>query len=102
MSRFDKIVSQNEGYLVSGQVGPSELTKCWPDVLASDASLSLQLSWADLTFISLVDYLCKLVDFNMYKDYPNLTRLKEKVYNIPQIKAWIEKRPEEILYTFKK
>lgn len=71
LSRFDKIVADNGGYFVNGQ-----------------------LTWADLYFVAISDYL-QLMAGNMdfFSSNPNLKALKEKVVAIPQIKAWIDKRP---------
>lgn len=71
LSRFDKIVGENGGYFVGGQ-----------------------LTWADVFFVSISGYLQKMsggLDF--FNDYPNLKALKAKVVAVPQFKAWIAKRP---------
>ncbi|KAL0280899.1 UNVERIFIED_CONTAM: hypothetical protein PYX00_002057 [Menopon gallinae] len=70
LSRFDKMVGENGGYFVGGQ-----------------------LTWADLYFIAISKYLMDMVNLDFFKDYPNLRNLNEKVVSIPQIKDWIARRP---------
>ncbi|EEB14151.1 glutathione S-transferase, putative [Pediculus humanus corporis] len=74
LKRLDKIVEENGGYFVGGQ-----------------------LTWADLYFVAVSDYLQKMAELDFFSDYPNLQSLKNKVVNIPQIKKWIEKRPADNL-----
>lgn len=71
MDRFEKIVKDNQGYFVNGQ-----------------------LTWADIYFVSLWDYLEAMsgnMDFT--KDRPFLAGLKKKVLDNKEIQAWIAKRP---------
>lgn len=54
-----------------------------------------QFSWVDIvgaSFFELISNICELPD--IISDYPNLQALQEKVFNLPQIKKWIEKRPK--------
>lgn len=52
-----------------------------------------QLSWADLFFVAVLDYLNYMAKINILENRPKLQTLKETVLAIPQIKSWIEKRP---------
>lgn len=52
-----------------------------------------QLSWADLFFVGIIEYLKYRAEVDLLKDHPNLLALKEKVMAVPQIKSWVEKRP---------
>ncbi|KAL5235185.1 hypothetical protein ACI65C_002595 [Semiaphis heraclei] len=70
MERFENIVVENNGYFVNGK-----------------------LSWADLSFVAILDYLKFRANIDLLKDRPNLQALREKVLAIPTIKSWIEKRP---------
>lgn len=54
---------------------------------------SFQLSWADLFFVGIIEYLKYRSEVDLLKGRPNLQALKEKVYAVPQIKSWVEKRP---------
>ncbi|XP_050549167.1 glutathione S-transferase-like [Daktulosphaira vitifoliae] len=73
MKKFESIVTENNGYFVNGK-----------------------LSWADLFFVSIMDYLNYMAGFDLLKEYPKLQALKASVVAIPQIKAWIAKRPNTI------
>ncbi|XP_071865375.1 glutathione S-transferase S4 [Bombus fervidus] len=53
-----------------------------------------QLSYADLFFVGISDSLNTAYESDITKDKPHLKSLKEKVLAIPNIKAWIEKRPK--------
>ncbi|XP_046829803.1 glutathione S-transferase-like [Vespa crabro] len=71
LERLDNQVKNNGGYFVGGA-----------------------LSWADFTFVALLDYLNFMSKSNIIEKYDNLKALQEKVLNIPAIKKWVEKHPE--------
>lgn len=71
LERLDAQVKKNGGHFVGGA-----------------------LTWADLTFVALLDYLNFMMGSNIIEKYENLTQLKNKVLAIPQIKSWVDKRPE--------
>ncbi|XP_035728117.1 glutathione S-transferase-like [Vespa mandarinia] len=71
LERLDNQVKNNGGYFVGGA-----------------------LSWADLTFVALLDYLNFMSKSNIIEKYDNLKALQEKVLDIPAIKKWVEKHPE--------
>ncbi|XP_011265518.2 glutathione S-transferase [Camponotus floridanus] len=73
LERLDAQVQKNGGYFVGGA-----------------------LSWADFTFVGLLDYLNFMMRENIIEKYDNLKQLKQKVEKIPSIKSWIEKRPSDI------
>lgn len=52
-----------------------------------------RLSWADLYFISLLDYCNGVLKIDVLEGYPNLIELRKKIIGIPAIKEWIENRP---------
>jgi len=58
--------------------------------------LFFQLSWADLFFVGILDYLKFRSEIDLLKDRPNLQALREKVLAVPKIKSWIEKRPSTV------
>ncbi|KAK9302918.1 hypothetical protein QLX08_005191 [Tetragonisca angustula] len=74
LERLDAQVKDNGGYFVGGA-----------------------LSWADLTFVAILDYLNFMNSSDLIEKYENLKQLKEKVLNVPAIKSWISKRPESEL-----
>jgi len=71
VDRFEKNVSDNNGYFLNGK-----------------------LSWPDLYFVSILDYLYSIIKVDLIVGRPYLTALKQKVLDIPQIKSWISKRPK--------
>ncbi|KAK2584871.1 hypothetical protein KPH14_002468 [Odynerus spinipes] len=71
LERLDTQVKNNGGYFVAGA-----------------------LSWADLTFVALLDYLNFMYKSDLIEKYDNLKALKQKVLDIPAIKDWVAKRPE--------
>lgn len=52
-----------------------------------------QLTWVDLYFVAILDYLNFMTKQDLIEKYPNLKALKEKVLAVDSIKKWIEKRP---------
>ncbi|XP_067008891.1 glutathione S-transferase [Anabrus simplex] len=71
MPKFEEVVKNNNGYFVNGK-----------------------LTWADLYFVAVLDYLNAMVGKDLLENCPGLQALKEKVLAIPSIKAWVEKRPQ--------
>ena len=71
--KFDKIVEGNPDgpYLVGSSV-----------------------TWADLYVACYLEAVQRTVDENILNDYKNLQALKGQVEALPQIKAWMEKRPQ--------
>ncbi|XP_031842255.2 glutathione S-transferase-like [Nomia melanderi] len=73
LERLDAQVKKNGGYFVGGA-----------------------LTWADITFVSILDYLNHMMKSDIIEKYENLKQLKEKVLNVPAIKAWNEKAPKSV------
>jgi len=72
LGKLEAIVKENGGYLANGK-----------------------LSWVDFFFASITELLSYAVDVaDITADYPALNALKTKIFNIPQIKNWVEKRPD--------
>ncbi|CAH1953384.1 unnamed protein product [Acanthoscelides obtectus] len=53
-----------------------------------------KLTWADVYFTSLIDYINVLVDNDIIAKAPNLQAVKNKVWSVPNIKKWMDKRPQ--------
>ncbi|XP_036147083.1 glutathione S-transferase-like [Monomorium pharaonis] len=70
LERLDAQVQKNDGYFVGGA-----------------------LSWADFTFVGLLDYLNFMMNENIVEKYENLKQLQKTVEKVPAIKRWLEKRP---------
>ncbi|KAG8283970.1 hypothetical protein J6590_003661 [Homalodisca vitripennis] len=77
MKKLDDHVAKNNGYLANGK-----------------------FSWADLYYGALSDCLNYLLGTEITDGYPNMKALKEKIFALPAIKAWVDKRPPDDL-TFK-
>lgn len=71
LERLDAQVKKNGGFFVGGA-----------------------LTWADLTFVALLDYMNFMMGHNIIEKYDNLKQLQEKVLAEPKIKSWVEKRPK--------
>ncbi|XP_066908936.1 glutathione S-transferase isoform X1 [Halyomorpha halys] len=71
LSKFDELVKENKGYLANSE-----------------------LSWGDLYFVGLADYLIRMIGFDFYEKYENLKRLRDNVLALPKIQEWINKRPK--------
>ncbi|XP_049803137.1 glutathione S-transferase-like [Schistocerca nitens] len=70
LERLNEQVKENGGYLAAGK-----------------------LTWGDIFFAALCDYMNCVAQFDITKDYPNLASLKKKISELPAIKEWISKRP---------
>ncbi|XP_067008892.1 glutathione S-transferase [Anabrus simplex] len=70
MSRFEDEVKSNNGYFVNGK-----------------------LTWADLYFVAILDYLDVMAGKDLLENRPNLQALKAKILALPSIKEWVAKRP---------
>jgi len=73
LERLNEQVKKNGGYLVGGR-----------------------LTWADIFFVSLLDYLNFMAKYDIVDKYDNLKQLREKVLAEPKIKSWVAKRPKTI------
>ncbi|XP_018334282.1 glutathione S-transferase-like [Agrilus planipennis] len=71
MERFETIAKNNNGHMACAK-----------------------LTWADMMFAGMLDYFNFMTKGNLIENYPNLQTVVDNVLNIPQIKNWIEKRPQ--------
>ncbi|EGI70563.1 Glutathione S-transferase [Acromyrmex echinatior] len=69
--KFEEQVKKNGGYLVGGK-----------------------LSWADFQWAGHCDILSSVLAVDPNEDHPELKKLVEKVRALPNVKAYIEKRPK--------
>ncbi|XP_014283897.1 glutathione S-transferase [Halyomorpha halys] len=72
LSKFDELAKENNGYLAN-----------------------CELSWGDLYFVAISDYLNTMLGFDFYEGYENLKRLRDNVLSLPKIQEWINKRPKK-------
>nr|WCC58244.1 glutathione S-transferase [Pharsalia antennata] len=70
LEKLEDQAKKNKGYFVNGR-----------------------LTWADLFFVSLLDYMSFLTKKDLIANSPNLQIVSKNVLNIPNIKAWVDKRP---------
>jgi len=70
LEKLEAIVKENNGYFALGK-----------------------LTWADLYFTAVLDYMNFMAKKDLIADHPNLKNLVEKVLAIESIKAWVNKRP---------
>jgi len=62
---------------------------------ANNGHLALgKLTWADLYFVAVLDYLNFMCSKDLTADNPNLQAVKNNVLALPAIKAWVDKRPQ--------
>ncbi|OXU20371.1 hypothetical protein TSAR_005884 [Trichomalopsis sarcophagae] len=72
LERLEEQVKRNGGHFVGGK-----------------------LTWADLYFVSLLDmFNFRSGEGDILKNKPHLKALEQKVLQLPNIKAWVEKRPK--------
>nr|AVT42193.1 glutathione S-transferase s7 [Lissorhoptrus oryzophilus] len=60
-----------------------------------------KLTWADLYFAGMIEYLNYLCQRNILEKYPTLSKVKETVENIPTIKTWVDKRAKDHFFNLK-
>ncbi|XP_054285800.1 glutathione S-transferase-like [Macrosteles quadrilineatus] len=70
LKKIDAVIKNNNGFLANGK-----------------------LSWADVYFLGISDYLSHMYESDIAADYPNIKALLVNVSSLPKIKAWIDKRP---------
>lgn len=71
-SKFESIVAANGGNRLVGK----------------------SLTWADMYFAFFVNHVSNKFQWDLLQEFPNLKGLVEKVFQVPQFKEWVEKRPE--------
>ncbi|KAK9509722.1 hypothetical protein O3M35_006977 [Rhynocoris fuscipes] len=53
-----------------------------------------ELSWADFFLVANLERMESVLETNITEKYPHLAALKDKVFNIPKVKAYLEKRSQ--------
>lgn len=65
------------------------------DEAAKGGHLALgKLTWADLYFVSLMEYINYMVKSDLLEKYANLQKVMTNVKNLPAIKNYIATRPK--------
>ncbi|KAB0792009.1 hypothetical protein PPYR_13970 [Photinus pyralis] len=70
MKRMESFTKKNKGHLAAGK-----------------------LTWADLHFVGIMDYLNFMIERDLIADYSGLKAMQKTVLNLPGIKEWVAKRP---------
>ncbi|KDR10710.1 glutathione S-transferase-like [Zootermopsis nevadensis] len=70
LNKFEKVVTENRGYSVGGA-----------------------LTWTDFVFAVSLENFELIFGKESLDRYPSLRALKEKVFNLPSIQGWLQKRP---------
>ena len=71
LEKLDSIAQQNNGYFALGK-----------------------LTWADMYFTAVLDYLNYMAKRNLTEGYPNLQKVVDNVLSVDGIKKWVENRPK--------
>lgn len=87
--QLDAIAKENNGHLALGRVCVSDGQKLEIYYMLS----CLQLTWADLYFLGLLEYLNVMAKGDITEGCPNLQAVINNVLAIPVIKKWVETRP---------
>lgn len=102
LEKLDAIAAENFGHLALGRVCHTK----FPSISSFLFFVSFiptffcfflfkfQLTWADIYFAGILDYLNYMVKVDLLDKHPNLKRVVDGVNNLEQIKAWLEKRPQ--------
>ncbi|XP_030388202.1 glutathione S-transferase S1 [Scaptodrosophila lebanonensis] len=79
---------------LNSEVIPFYLEKLEQTVKDNDGHLALsKLTWADVYFAGITDYMNYMVKRDLLEPYPALRAVVETINALEPIKAWIEKRP---------
>ena len=54
------------------------------------------MSWADIYYAAITDFLTTVTGHDVHKDRPTLKKINENIRSNPNIKAYLEKRPKTI------
>lgn len=52
-----------------------------------------KLTWADMYFVGMLNYMNAMATFNLVDNYPALKALVDSVNSLASIKAWLAVRP---------
>ncbi|KAJ8932221.1 hypothetical protein NQ318_012641 [Aromia moschata] len=91
----DEKIKESKAIPLFSEIIPPYLEKL--DAVAKKNNGYLALTWADLFFVGILDYLNTMGKRDLLADYPNLQTVKKNVLEIPNIKAWVEKHPKDNL-----
>ncbi|XP_070498601.1 glutathione S-transferase-like [Chironomus tepperi] len=91
----DEEVQKKKRVTLDSEIIPFYLEKLEAMAAANDGHFALsKLTWADLYFVGILDYLNFMAKKDLTENHPNLTKVKETVLALEGIKNWVAKRPE--------
>ncbi|CAG9805032.1 unnamed protein product [Chironomus riparius] len=89
----DEEVQKKKRTTLDNEIIPFYLEKL--EALAKGGHFALgKLTWADLYFVGILDYLNYMAKKDLTVNHPNLNKVKETVLALEGIKAWVAKRPQ--------
>lgn len=95
LQRLDAIAKENNGHLAVGRVRMRlESDILLAGFLKKRNFFLFQLTWADLYFVAILDYVNSMAKTDIIEGYPNLQAVRNNVLAIPAIKSWVETRPQ--------
>lgn len=53
----------------------------------------MQLTWVDLYFVAVLDYLKFMTNADLISKHPNLQAVVKNVLAVESVKSWVDKRP---------
>lgn len=88
-------IKEKKMVTLNAEVIPFYLEKLEQTVKDNDGHFALnKLTWADVYFAGIVDYMNYMAKRDLLEPYPALRAVVEMVNALEPIKAWIEKRPQ--------
>lgn len=90
LEKLDHIAKDNGGFLAIGKVSPFSLSV----TTSYNFFFLLQMTWADVYFTGILDYLNYLTKCDLVEHRVHLKKIVTAVRDNENIKAWIEKRPQ--------
>ena len=89
----DEEIQKKKRVTLDSETIPFYLEKL--EAMAVDGHFALgKLTWADLYFVGILDYLNYMAKKDLTENHPNLNKVKETVLALEGIKNWVAKRPQ--------
>jgi len=66
-----------------------------------DCLVGNTITWIDLLFATTIGFFEDTIDPEIMTPYPCLRRVKNKIWGLPKIRAWLERRPKPNLKVLK-
>lgn len=90
LEKLDSLAKENNGHFALGKVRTAQHVR----LMQINLFQFLQLTWADVYFTAVLDYLNYMAKQDLTANHPNLKQVVENVLNVEGIKNWIAKRPK--------